>query len=367
MTQLRLPFAYDAAILPGPRHQHARPATLRADAFVEVPDLSGADVEEVILLPRAGSWRHWRAPVTEPQAIVRLRGGDGRLLAPVLYRGKPMAAAEFEAQLRLGNARPWEFDLHQYPVAASRHRSPATTPPMLPSFGAFSRGQGWPLPKVVSSDLGDAEGRAVPFLQKALALVDGEVYAECQEPVWTIRRIDRRRHELSLMRQPWADCAHACFRLDRRDQALEYAWSRGWRIDLFSLAVPIEIVVADAVERDDPFEVGSAAAKAWPRLKKCLFAYRKGNPKAFPRELGELYGGGGEPDRWAIARFMDVLAELLAGAGRGVNTSAELYGELGAIVEGSRRWEFERPGIDLFAYAELSDDDIDALQGLAGP
>lgn len=364
MTQLLLPFSYRADILPGPRFEIPRSAVLRADACVEVPDLGASDIEEVIRL-RAGHWRHRRQPPAAPHAIFRRKGGDGRLFAAVLNNGNPVSGVELQAIVREGARIGWDFDCHQYPVPNTRHRSSATNALMRPSFGILVQRERWPLPRLASTNHDVAEGRAIAFLEEAVILVDGAVYAECQEPVWMIRHKEARRYELIVLRQPWPGAAHSCFRLDQRSRALDYAACRGRRVGLFDLAEPVEIVDPECIERDDAFEVGLAAASAWPRLRRCLQAHRKSMTNVFPRELDDLVSNGRRPERWEIPLAMDVIKDLLSRAGR-VNASDELYGHLGAIVEGSRRWEYERPGIDPSTYSELSDDDIAALEGVAG-
>ncbi len=366
--EMRLPFLYSSRLYPSPRHRLARDFKLRANAIVDVPVLDLSDLDVVIQLPYAGnSWSREEECGGRPIIAVR----NGRLLAAVHMRGVQTPPERFlEVIAEPFTAQPywyrwWNglrgFDHLQFPVAGSRHGVATSNVLSFKSFGEQALADGWDVPRVVATDFEQREAEAVAYYEEAFAIVDGFVFAECQEPVWQVRHKEGKEYELVIERRPWGTGAHSFFRLDQRERALEWADERKMRIAWKPAGRTA--LAAGAVTRFDAFEVATAALQSWPELRHWC-----------DRKWIQLYGRGGQaetldrlleqspvPTLYDVPEIMEALSQIVREDAPHMKWRSRRHGRAGAIMEGVRRWDFEARRIDMGQFSALTEDDLAAL------
>ena len=371
-TKMLLPFHYKSKLYPSPRHRVARDYVLRADAIVDVPMLSLSEMNVVIQLPYAGkSWGREEECGGQPIIVER----DGRLLSAVHMRGQPTSSPyvmDLIAEpfiVRPYWHRPWKgrrgFDHLQFPVANTRHRVAITNVLSFKSFGEQAIADGWDVPRVLLSDLADSEAEAVGYYSKAFAIVDGDVFAECQEPVWQVRHMEGKEYELVIERRPWATAAHSFFRLDQRERALEWADERKMRITWQPAGRTA--LAAGALTRFDALEVATSALQSWPELRhwcegKSIQLYGRGGQA---ETLDRLLEQSPVPNLYEIPEIMQALSQIVREDAPHMTWRGRRYGRPGAIMEGIKRWDFEARRIDRSVFSALSEDDLAALETIA--
>ena len=359
-----LPFTYAASVLPGPRHTRPRNVTLRADAIVEVPILEHGDFTKVAQLVRAPS--PIGRPVEEPSSIYER---DGKLFSPMTEGGRLIDAASFPELLRQASAplaTSWArggLDPRRYPMRNGRHRRDDLETLSQLTLGDYAVRFEWPMPRAVKSNHDLAMGSAVAFLSEAFAVVDGHMWAECSEPVWEVRHDSQSRYKLVYELWPTPLRAHATFRLDQRERALDYARSRRRRIAPADQDPAVEILKPGAITRNDLTEITSAALSGWPRLRYWCWG-RRAHPHDESAALLNHFHEGGQVAMHDLPTVMDEIAALANGKGASMAPRARNHLAIEAIFEGVKRWSYEKATVDPDIFNPIHSADWLALQDL---
>lgn len=365
---LKVPFGYDADILPSRKHKYTRQARLRSEILVELQHFSRSEFLEVAELPVVQYISGWDVSVEGDRCLL-WRGG--RLFAPLRVSGvsadlKGAIAALAEPELSddgPSENSPFSYaEMYDYPLATDGAWQFWHTPLMAPSFGSHRISQGWPHATMVGSDLRDRELDAADRLAGAFAIVDGVVYMQRPEPVWRLRHVGRRFYRLVVETIPWAIDAPNCFRLDKRRDALAWAAHRRIRIIPQDVGEPARIFLPEKLTRCDALEVAAAALAIWPRLRDEVdpdrgALYGRGGDA---ETLDDLHEAGGKLDHAQARVLMDALQRLMD-----VANNPPQWRTLRAA---QARWRIEGPCRegDLFADADsgFSDEDLAALASL---
>ena len=368
MEYLKVPFAYEADILPSRRHKNTRHTRLRSEILVDLPDLGRAEFDEVAELPALQSICGWARNINGDRTLL---ARNGAFFAPFRVNGKAVglqgtidALAEPEV-LASGHLKwsPLLFsEMHDYPIVTSPNWRFSPTPLMLKSFGTHCAFEGWPGATMVAADLNDRELDAAKHLDGAFALIDGIVYMRRREPVWHVLHVGGRQYQITVETAPWANGAPNFFRLDKKREALAWAASRHFHLLPEDTGAPLTLFRPDKLERFDALQVAAGVLATWPGLRddhdpahEALYG-RGGDAEV----LDTLHDGKFEMDIAQAMLVMDALREVMIVAGAPPRWST--------FRAALARWRAEGPGreADLLTQKDtnLSDDDLAALVGL---
>lgn len=360
---MRVPFAYNAEVLPSDRYRSSQNVQLRGEIFVEVAEIYRGEIDEVVDLPTDRDQGRWRAKAAGGTTIL---ARDGRLYAPMLVRGRQVSVDEARDAIKerevLGKGeRPDSpFSISEgraYPLSLNKALPLFSSPLDLMFLGNRGRYEGWPRPRQLVSDLNDRENEAAGLLHDAFLLVSGVLYLRCSEPVWSVRHVEKRTYRLAIETTPWDDDAENFFRLDRQREALAWAQQRRMRIAEGDIDGPINLMRPEILMRCDALEVARRALNCWPHYRDeyLCSGYRNSDGA---EALDAIHMAGPLNDIATASKVMDAWRQL--GSQLGDPTDLRFVRSLAA------RWRGEGLERDLFAAADagLSAADLAALRGL---
>lgn len=343
---LWLPFRYDARVV-AKHGRNAHHTALRDYVRVDVREIGSHEAEPALEIRDPSAARS--------HDLLRL-SPEGRLMASArdCRTGEPLSPYEFEAAVGTSADANPRIDTDLFPDAAAQHGSPSRTVLKHRTLSKYL--SQWDL-KGVRSLEGDQDHRkleAQAYLPEAVMIVDGLVYVECREPVWTVSDQKRGRSRLRLERKPDDRLVQHEFRLDRLEAAR--AWATLVGVDPDPCAT-VAILSEKALKRDDHRRLASVnpgyLTGMWPLLAN-------GARTQFPPSVAEYIERAHDAGEMSL-EAMDAYASVFQ---RVVVVPDDVWHINLHILHRLERWIFEREhGLEARApiEAELTEEDIYAL------
>lgn len=91
---MKVPFAYEATVLPRRRQRHPHEVRLRREVYVKVPKLLRSEIDEVVDLPPLPDQCQWRTNVEGGTTILQ---SEDRLYEPLVVRDRQIGIEEAKA------------------------------------------------------------------------------------------------------------------------------------------------------------------------------------------------------------------------------------------------------------------------------
>ena len=358
---IHLPFVYDAIVLPTSRHKIPQEAILRGYAYAIVPEVALSDLTPVIEIPYRGS-------------SATLYSYGGRLMRQARSRasGCPLTSLELQLTLSehysrwpvLAGQLEMNFESSLFPIARARSQfawawEDDIGPMSRNTLSYESARRDWRKPVIMDSTEERECGWAQEEYGHSIVIVDGRPFVGCPEPIWLLRTWPEPIALSSSTLPKSFHAAHA-FRLDERHLAEAWCIERG-------LAAPfnppdIDLLDGGLLTRDTVAEL--AVATIGPLRRLHLLAPRQDPEFEGERLLARLADTKRFPDPWEMPLLLDTAAGLYDRAieERGFDGHRGDWRVLELLVS---RWRFEiAHGRDLSRYAQLSEDDLAALEDL---
>lgn len=315
---MRLPFCYYAEVLPSARHRNVQSIWIREYIDVVVREVEPAD------FPVAISSSHLEETWIGEPAHGPVHKFGQRLYRPAVDErtGAPFDLETFEDAVSCrydpSLLRPYDrfvdppFRRSLYPRSGdgwiARGRNPLEDCSMA---DLAIVGQWKPTRRFVKSTR-DAEcACAHGFLSEAIVLVEGKVYVACVEPVWAVDQYGADRVRVRLEPEPTRLMPHSLFRLDRLDEAREWARLMGGDAPA---PQPVEVFDPSALERDDEWAMACWVVSMFRRWSsRCDGEEETEATSDFEKFADRIRRQGGSPAREDVEELLEGLSGFLAG------------------------------------------------------
>lgn len=363
MPVVSLPFVCAADITPKGKRKPRR-HDVRCYTDVLIPEYSASELPVAITVKQGVRSHGFRSP----ERVTKFLSHRKELLLRALDMDcKPLSVERFTAIVGPEWREPYSpyaserpgFDA--LPRPGKRHDGHVPHPLMTDSLENICDRNHWVDPAVDYIDLARRMGDAQAFYSRAVALVDGRLHLQAQEPVWLTYRSERYDPTLLRHNRPALSDTYKFFRLDALERALDFVgYPQAKRAEIFG-GTGVQIVMPEEITRIDAFELSQEAFCLRDELVQSI---RVGLEYAEDHPLPRLAERNSEPP--AFQETAAVLEEMERGwayltARSTEKRMAERFPALKRLVD---RIVFELRSGSYIPSHDLCEEDLDALVGI---
>ena len=362
---LNLPFVYSVRLRAGTQRR-PREYRVRGYASVDVREITSSEMIEVVKCTYQGYRQGW----SPHEFAVMIGGYGGRLYRPVqngegfldgpgleqALAEPPFDPQEFKSRTAWRARMPSGIASWPFPTPDIRNgEEPELDPRRLLSLPELRAELGLAAHPVDSTNFHERSAAAVAHLREAVLIVDGIVWMECPEPVWSISATDRCKVHFAPDRSE----AWGYYRLDTPPplRGEDPVGSHGI----------VRLLRPDLLRRDDVQELARAAISQWPNFRRAINV-RDGFATARINEVDRILpvAGGGLPSQGDCIVVLDAYvfgSILLLTRGKRFRDRGRSITDRGGAI--AVRWVREREAyFGRTADNDFSPGDLDALIGL---